>query len=86
MLALSTVEQPMVDHFLSEGDFILRRRPFWLGARYGVLTRHRLTTQYFLWVLSLHKADVSPFICSVGPTDVRNPAVGAIPGQDIPGC
>ena len=47
----------------------------------------------FLWLLSLYKAVVSPFReshptspCSVGPTDVPNPAEGAIPGQDIPGC
>ena len=37
------------------------------------------------FLLLLHKAVVSPFIRSVGPTDVPNPAEGAILGQDFPG-
>ena len=32
------------------------------------------------------KQVISPLIRNVGPTDVPNPAVGAIPGQDILGC
>ena len=52
----------------------------------GVRIDQSLLDFFYLFIfLLLHKAVVSLFIRSVGPTDVPIPAESAIPGQDIPG-